>query len=51
MENVRISILSHRLAASQNNSVEQQQLQKELTQTLNVSIKKSIHQSSLLFDI
>jgi len=32
---VRISILSHRLAASEDNSVEQKQLQKQLAQVLN----------------
>jgi legumain len=33
-ENVRISILSHRLAASENNSIEQQRLRQELVQAL-----------------
>ncbi|CAF3764313.1 unnamed protein product [Adineta steineri] len=37
MENVRISILAHRLVASKQNSTEQQRLQKELSQTLNAN--------------
>ncbi|UJR32815.1 hypothetical protein I4U23_020277 [Adineta vaga] len=34
MENVRISILSHRVATSKENSIERQQLEKQLAQTL-----------------
>lgn len=49
MENVRISILSHRLAASEANSAEQQQIQKELTQVLNVSIKERFIKISYTF--
>jgi hypothetical protein len=52
MEDVRIAILSRRLAASEDNSVEQQQIQKELAQTFNVNNKKFIQKFFiLLFDI